>query len=120
MHELSVAQSIFDIVCRYVSRPELPLVRTVRVRVGSASGVVPDSLEFSFQAIIIDTPLSGARMEIESIPFRLLCENCHATSNSDEGLRLCPECGSVATTIVSGTELHVKDIELSDEEKVKR
>jgi hydrogenase nickel incorporation protein HypA/HybF len=120
MHELSVAQSIFDIVCQHVSRPELTLVRKVRVRVGTASGVVPDSLEFSFQAIIIDTPLSAARMEIESVPFRLQCENCHATATTDDGLRLCPQCGSVATTILSGRELHVKDIELADEEKVTR
>jgi hydrogenase nickel incorporation protein HypA/HybF len=120
MHELSIAQSIYDIVCQHVAAPERPQVRTIRVLVGTASGVVADSLEFSFQAVIAETPLAAARMEIESVPFRLQCGYCGATSENDDGLRVCGSCGSASTTILSGTELRVKDIELADGQEEKR
>ena len=114
MHELSIAQSILDIVRQHVPEQDLTEVRTVRVLVGEGSGVVADSLSFSFEAIVAHTPMAEARMEIERIPFRLECDACHVVSSNDDGLRLCPECGSASTKILSGTELRVKEIELSD------
>jgi hydrogenase nickel incorporation protein HypA/HybF len=114
VHELSIAQSILDIVRQHVPTSDLSQVRTVRVIVGEGAGVVADSLSFSFEAIVAETPMASARMEIEHIPFRLQCASCRVVSSNDAGLRICPECGSASTTILSGTELQVKEIELDD------
>ena len=117
VHELSIAQSILDIVRQHVPRSDLTNVRIVHVLVGEASGVVADSLSFSFEAIVSDTPLARARIQIERVPFRLECSSCRCVSSSDGGLRICPECGSAETTILSGTELRVKEITLDDEQR---
>lgn len=67
MHELSVANSILDIVCRHVPAAQGPLVRAVRVRVGDGAGVLPDSLEFCFEAIVAGTPYASARLAVDRV-----------------------------------------------------
>ncbi len=64
MHELSLANGIFDIVRQYVPAERAPLVRAVRVRVGDLAGVVPDSLAWCFSAIVSDTPYEKAWLAI--------------------------------------------------------
>ena len=46
MHELSVAQSIIEIIQQHVPASELERVAAVRLKIGAAAGVVPESLEF--------------------------------------------------------------------------
>jgi len=112
MHELSVAQSIFEIVEQYVPRDQGQSVKSVKLKLGELSGVVPDSLEFCFSAITAETPLRGATLDIEHIPFVLHCRSCDRSFKSELGVVLCPECGHSDTQVVSGTEMQVVEIEL--------
>jgi hydrogenase nickel incorporation protein HypA/HybF len=116
MHELSLAQNIVEIVHQHVQPPDLSNVRSVNVLVGTASGVVADSLAFSYSAIVAGTPLASSTMKIEEVPYRIHCRACGITSDHDDGLRICPACGSVETNVLSGTELRVQAIELTEEE----
>jgi hydrogenase nickel incorporation protein HypA/HybF len=117
VHELSLAESIVDIIHRSVPERELEEVRIVRMKVGTLSGVVADSLDFCFSAISAQTPLAQARLEIEQIPFSVLCNSCRRTFVNDIGYVVCPDCGSIETTVVSGRELQVTEIELDNEEE---
>lgn len=113
MHELSIAQSIVDIVGQYVPPEQAEDVRTVNVRVGALAGIVTDSLAFCFTAITAGTPLAHAALAVDFIPYRVSCATCRATSLAEPGLALCPHCGSAETAVLSGTELQVVDIELN-------
>ncbi len=115
MHELSIAQSIYDIVQQSVPLEELRSVRAVRMKVGMLSGVVPDSLGFCFSAITSETALSRASLSIESVPFRVQCNACEHEFTNDIGFVVCPECGGVETKVLSGRELQVTEIELDDQ-----
>lgn len=117
MHELSIAQSILDIVHQSVPKEELQNVRTVRIKVGALSGVVADSLDFCFGAISSETPLSQARLSIEHVPFRVRCQTCEREFVNEIGYVVCPECGGVETTVLSGRELQVTEIELDDHQQ---
>lgn len=114
MHELSVAQSILEIVQQNLPQEDLHSVKSVKVQVGELSGVVPDSLEFCFSALVSETPLARARLEIEHIPFKVYCPSCEQSWQSGNGFAVCPACGCAETRILSGTELHVTEIELED------
>jgi|WetSurMetagenome_2_1015567.scaffolds.fasta_scaffold192332_2 hydrogenase nickel incorporation protein HypA/HybF len=114
MHELSIAQSIVEIVGQYVPPAQQEQVRKITVRIGAMAGVVPDSLEFCFSAVIHRTPLAGAVMEIEHVPFTVSCQSCYTTSETEPGLALCPLCGSVDTEVKSGTELQVVSIDVDE------
>jgi hydrogenase nickel incorporation protein HypA/HybF len=66
MHELSIAMSLVDAVCDELPRfGDHVIVRSVRVRVGPLSGVVADALTFAFEVAASDTPIAGARLDIE-------------------------------------------------------
>lgn len=114
MHELSIAQSIVDIIGQYVSAEQRHCVRSVKVRIGDLAGVVPDSLVFCFSAVTGNTPLASAVLDIDHVPYRLSCASCGRESTTEPGLALCPACGSTRTRILSGTELQVVTIDLDD------
>ena len=118
MHELSIAQSIIDIVHQYVPANDRPQVKTVFVKVGKLAGIVPDSLEFNFSAITADTPLANARLTIEHIPFTIQCNVCNIISEQEAGTVLCPQCGSLDTHTLTGTELQVTAIDVNEPEEV--
>jgi hydrogenase nickel incorporation protein HypA/HybF len=114
MHELSVAQSIVEIIQQHIPESDWNRVTAVRLKIGVVAGVVPDSLEFSFQAITAESFLRRAKLEIESVPFRLHCNACDTTGEVEIGFAVCPDCGSTDTKILSGSELDITEIELAD------
>jgi hydrogenase nickel incorporation protein HypA/HybF len=114
VHELSIAQSILSIVESYVPESERDLVRSVKVRVGTQAGIVVDSLTFSFEAITVETPLAGAKLDVEVIPFTIRCRACGTTSHPDNGFLLCPACGSGDTEVTEGTDMRVVELELDE------
>jgi len=117
VHELSFAENIIDIIRQSVPTDELGDVRVVRLKIGILSGVVPDSLDFCFTTISAQTPLARARLEIEQIPFTVVCDACGKSFANDIGYVVCPDCGGVETRVVSGRELQVTEIELDNEEE---
>ena len=115
MHELSIAQNIVDIVGQYVPSEQMDAVRSVRLRVGSLSGIVPESLDFCFAAIVSGTALSRAALAIEQVPTRAKCRDCGISFPIDDSIFICSSCGGTGIQVLSGTELQVVEIELADQ-----
>ncbi|HET7691392.1 MAG TPA: hydrogenase maturation nickel metallochaperone HypA [Nocardioidaceae bacterium] len=64
MHELAITQDLVDLVAeRTVGRQVL----AVNVRVGRDSGIVADSMAFSYDVVTMETPLEGSRLVIEEV-----------------------------------------------------
>jgi hydrogenase nickel incorporation protein HypA/HybF len=118
MHELSIAQNILEIVAEHIPAGTTSQVKSVRIKVGDGAGIVSDSLEFCFNAIIAETPMQGAVLEIEPVPFVVKCNSCGKISTNENGMFLCLFCGVNNVTMVSGNELQVSAIELFDEKEV--
>lgn len=112
MHELSIAQSIIDIIKENVPAEKLGELRNVRIEVGDVSGVVADSLQFCFDAIKSGNSLADAELVIKKIPFVLYCNKCKAESTNTSGIRMCGICSEFNTKIVSGTEMQITEVEL--------
>lgn len=68
MHELGIAQSIFDIVRSYVPVDQAPGVREVRIRVGDVANVLVESLEFCFGVTVAGTPYEHAVLTVDRVP----------------------------------------------------
>ncbi len=114
MHELSIAKNIIEIIKESVEEKDLKTIEKVVLKVGELSGVVPDSLMFSLEAISTGTELESARYEMMRIPFAIKCKVCSNKSDNELGNIKCPVCGSKDTEVVSGNELLISEIILNN------
>jgi hydrogenase nickel incorporation protein HypA/HybF len=112
VHELSIALSVLDIVRAAAADAGLARVGTVRLRVGRASGVLPDALRFAFDCSKAGTPAADATLEIDEVPVGGRCESCSRDFTSAERYVLaCPLCGGSDFRVTTGDELNVLDLE---------
>lgn len=111
MHEMSIAQSILDIVQQEMERHGATRVSVIRLVVGEFTAVVPESLTFCFEIITKDTPLEGVKVELEQIPLTGRCRACGREFPIVEYRFICPDCASDQVEAVSGKELFIKEIE---------
>jgi len=109
MHEMSITQSVVEICEGHAAGRR---VTDVVLEIGELSGVVPDSIEFCFEACTKGTLLEGARLAIEIIPAIGRCPACARELPVTSLFDPCAECGAFGLTIVSGEELRVKELEL--------
>lgn len=109
MHELSLVQGVVEI-CEQHSGGRRIL--EVTLEIGSLSGVVPEALEFCFEAVVKGTLLERARLIIERIPATGFCNACKGVSPLETYFDPCPCCGAVVLELRSGDEMRVKDLEV--------
>ena len=113
---MGIANSILDGVAAEVRRR--PGVRPLKVgvRVGELAGLDPDALHFAFEALTIDTPLSGLVLDIEYRASRSRCRDCGHEFEVRNFELLCPACGSLSTDRISGDELEFAYLEIEEPE----
>lgn len=114
MHELAIATSIVSIATKEIEKLNFPKVRIVAVRIGALSGIVPDALEFSFDAIKTGTPLHHSTLQIEEIPLQGKCRACSHEFRITGLVFVCPECQSGQVEVIRGDELEIAYLELED------
>lgn len=112
MHELAIAQSIFDVVEARAVECNAARVKGVRLRIGEASGVVTDSLTFCFEMLAsFDPVLASAQLLIDVVPHRARCRHCAKEFAVTNFVAQCPTCNEWAAEIVSGNELQILEME---------
>lgn len=118
MHELSIAMSLVERASEEAERRGGCRVEAVYLRLGPLSGVVEDALRFSWDLATADTPVAGARLEIERVPLVVRCPGCHEERELPSvQLFRCPACGGPVDEVVSGRELELRALEITDREE---
>lgn len=111
MHEMSITQGIIDLCMQHAGGRR---VSALDVEIGALSSVVPEAIEFCFEACSRDTLLEGAKLTIIRIPGTGQCRECGQKTPLTELYGTCRQCGSCMVTIVTGEELRVREIEVDD------
>lgn len=109
VHELSITQSIVDVVSNHAGDSR---VLAVRLTVGRLSGVVPDAVRFCFDLLTEGTPLEGARLDIDQPAGLARCRSCGSEFTLPDLVLLCP-CGSADVELLAGRELRVTSLEVA-------
>jgi hydrogenase nickel incorporation protein HypA/HybF len=109
VHEMSITQGIVDI-CENAAAGKRVLA--VVLEIGELGSVIPEAVEFCFEACTRDTLLDGARLVIERIPGKGRCRECAAEFGVKAYYQSCPACGGYGVEILSGEELRVKELEV--------
>ncbi len=112
MHELSIAESVIAVVERHAAGRR---VTGVTLRVGHLRQVVPSALQFAFELLTTGTSMDGARLEIESVPARVTCRACGATTELKWFPLRCSRCSGIDVEVLAGEELLVDALELEEQ-----
>ncbi|MBI4284689.1 MAG: hydrogenase maturation nickel metallochaperone HypA [Chloroflexi bacterium] len=112
MHELSVTQSMLDIVLEQAKRAEARRVARINLIIGEMTGVVGDSVSFYLDILSKGTIAEGAAVNIKSIPATAKCRKCGSIFELGEHDWTCPACQGDSFEIVGGPELFVDSIEV--------
>jgi hydrogenase nickel incorporation protein HypA/HybF len=116
MHELSIAVSLIETACEEAARLGAPRVVALHLRLGRLSGVVREALEFSFDLAAADTPIAGARLQIEEIPITVLCPACGRERQLESAQHFhCPVCGAATPEVLRGRELELVAMEVDED-----
>ena len=112
MHELSIMQSALSLALDQARQAGASRVHMIRLRIGALSGVVPDALEFAFEALAPGTPAEGAELAIEHVPARFWCATCAREFQSDDMFAECPDCHSLSGELRAGREMELASLEI--------
>ncbi len=112
MHELSIMQSALSLALEQAQRAGGGRVHVIRLRIGALSGVVPDALEFAFEALAPGTPAERARLAIEHVPARFWCATCTREFESEDMLAECPGCHGLSGELRAGREMELASLEV--------
>ncbi|NQU44340.1 hydrogenase maturation nickel metallochaperone HypA [bacterium] len=105
MHEMAIAVSLYDQVCRAVEAEGEIRVEEVEVRVGDLQLVVPEAFEAAWDAVCQGTGLEGSRLKIVEVPPRARCRGCDEEFRPEVDFYLCPQCGEADVDILEGREI---------------
>ncbi len=112
MHELSIAQSLVEMVSDHAARAGARRVQTIHVRLGELSGF-RRALYFCFDRVARGTLCEGARLAIEEVPLTVRCDHCREVKRPGARYNFrCPTCGMPTPKVVTGREMQVTAIEL--------
>ena len=111
MHEMSIAQSVLDIVLQESRNHQVKRVLSVALRVGELSAVETESLKVCFDLLTKGTLAEGARLNIERVQVTCRCRECGSDFTVNELTFSCPSCGSGGLKMLSGRELSVDSFE---------
>ena len=113
MHELSIANSIVEIVGEEARRQGDGRVTGVTLRIGRLSCVHEDALRYSFDLVTEGTPLAGASLAVIEVPVRIWCAICKVEVELPGIQRFaCPACGHLSGDVRAGRELDLESIQI--------
>ncbi len=112
MHEMSIAQSLIEILREEMGKHGAKVVRSVHLQIGQLSAIVPESLTFCFQVMAEGTEMEGARLVMDIIPLRGYCLECRREFEIEDYRFECPLCGSTKIETIAGQDLAVVDMEV--------
>lgn len=112
MHEMSLCESIVQIIEDNARNQGFSRVRTVWLEIGELSGVEMEAMRFGFEVISRDTMADGARLEIVELPGLAWCMQCQKTVPTHRRFDPCPECGGFQLQVTGGDEMRIKELEV--------
>jgi hydrogenase nickel incorporation protein HypA/HybF len=112
MHEMSLAESMLQIIEDAARDQGFSMVRTVWLEIGQLASVEQDALSFSFEQVKKDSIAAQARLEIIEVGGKGRCGSCGAEFALPALFEPCPECGNYQVTATDGDQFRIKEMEV--------
>lgn len=112
MHEMSLCESVLQILESEAGRQGFSRVKTVWLEIGELSSVEIDAMHFSYDVVTRNSLADGSTLEIIRIPGTAWCMQCAKSVNIKQRFDACPDCGSYQLQVTGGEELRIKELEV--------
>ncbi|MGR9053766.1 MAG: hydrogenase maturation nickel metallochaperone HypA [Gammaproteobacteria bacterium] len=112
MHEMSLCESILEIIEQQAQQQNFTTVKMVTLEIGALSTVEPDAMRFCFDAVMNGSLADRARLEIIDVEGRAWCLQCGKNVAVRQRYDACPNCGGYQLQIVAGEEMRIKELEV--------
>jgi hydrogenase nickel incorporation protein HypA/HybF len=112
MHEVAIMAEALRMAEDAANSAGARRILRLRLRLGTLSGVVEDSLRFAFDVVSHETMAAGAALEIENVPAAWWCATCRTEFECADFFNECPRCHNPSGELRRGRELDIADVEL--------
>lgn len=112
MHELSLTQNLVEIATEHARRAGASAITAVTLEIGALSGVIPEAVEFAFEACSKGTMAEGAVLEIVTVEGLGHCRDCDREWPMTALTDPCPQCGAFALDVLQGQEMTLIEMEI--------
>jgi len=112
MHELSLAESLLQLIEDAANEQKFTRVKTVWLEIGQLACVEKESLCFYFDVVKQDSIAQQAKLEIIEIAGKGICNQCHHSILIASHYAACPQCGNYAVQITHGEEMRIRELEV--------
>ena len=114
MHEMSLAESVREIVEETARANGARRVTRVRLEIGALSQVEPEALRFGFDVVMRGSLAEAAVLEIVHTPGSAWCMKCSEAVAIERRGDPCPRCDSLQLQVTGGDRMRVMDIEIDE------
>lgn len=112
MHEMSLAQSVRQIIESAACEQGFMRVKTVWLEIGRLSCVEAEAMRFCFSAAMQGSVAEDAHLEIVDTPGRGRCPACGHEAEIAQLYDPCAHCGSYGLQVIDGDAMRVKELEV--------
>jgi len=109
MHELSLSESIVELVAARARREGMRRITVVTVEVGAGAAVDSGALTFCFPIVAEGTAAEGAALKMVHVPLQAVCNGCGQSWQPVDIASVCPACHSADRRITNGRQMRVVD-----------
>lgn len=111
MHEFSIIQNVIEISTESIKDRGLTKVLNIKLIIGKMRQIVPEAMQFAFEASTKGTLLESSVLEMEFKSIKMRCKSCSAEFQVDDNMYICETCQGTDLSIIQGQELIIKSIE---------
>jgi hydrogenase nickel incorporation protein HypA/HybF len=113
MHEMSLCESILQILQDEARAKGFQRVREVCLEIGELASVEPEALRFGFDVVMRGSLADGARLRIEPVAGAAWCMACSNRVALPRRGDPCPRCGSHQLQVLAGDAMRIKELEVN-------
>ena len=112
MHEVAIMTEALRMAEDAAKSAGAARIVRLKLRLGSLSGVVPESMRFAFDVVSHDTMAAGAVLEIEPVQAVCWCSTCQSEFECADFFNECPRCHNPSGELRRGREMEIAAVEL--------
>ncbi len=110
MHELSLLESVREILEQQAVQQNFVTVTSVTLEIGKLSSVEPEAIRFGFDIVMQNSLAEHAELIIEHVPGLGLCLDCQQEVEISALYEPCPLCNNFSVKLTQGTEMKIKEL----------